>query len=401
MTENEFKINNYLSLKLEQGETNIYVNKIKFDQCKNLMLNIPKEKEHQELGVLSIDKIAEYFYSTDIFSCNINPETEFWAYCSNLQAWAENNYDTRLLHSHMAIPLLKKLTEAGDPRAKQIFAEEITKRFVGGNSNIRRFMRDEGFFVYLTADEMVKIFEFCPTNWRDELIYILIKIRNDIYGAKRLLDLWLQNEKDLDNQSLIVIGNFLEEIKEISKAIEMYEKYLERYPENRKDLTVMLNLAFLYDRNAKFRFEGSPKADKIFHEMFELDFKEAFKIIFEKGPYDRSWLVLKKKIHHLISENKEVEIIIHLIKGINYLNAFDFYHVISNAYRKLMLKLDNNTILGYGRMLHVAGIRRLQIGDYEGAIELLKLAVESGCMNACDDLTEAEEGKKNRDKMVF
>ncbi|GAH27524.1 unnamed protein product, partial [marine sediment metagenome] len=58
----------------------------------------------------------------------ITPEQEFWAHCSNLQTWAEHHYDTRLLHSNISFPLLRRLTEAGDPVAKQFFKDEIAER---------------------------------------------------------------------------------------------------------------------------------------------------------------------------------------------------------------------------------------------------------------------------------
>ena len=45
----EFKINNYLSLRWEEGKTNIYVNNKLFRQCKYLLLNIaPDERKIYE-----------------------------------------------------------------------------------------------------------------------------------------------------------------------------------------------------------------------------------------------------------------------------------------------------------------------------------------------------------------
>ena len=37
----EFEINNHLSLKFENGKTNIYVNNKKFHQCKYILIDIP------------------------------------------------------------------------------------------------------------------------------------------------------------------------------------------------------------------------------------------------------------------------------------------------------------------------------------------------------------------------
>ena len=67
---------------------------------------------------LSIDRLAENLDKTlelndslDNQDYQINSEMEFWAHCSNIQAWAENNYDTQMLHSNLSFPLLKKLNQ--------------------------------------------------------------------------------------------------------------------------------------------------------------------------------------------------------------------------------------------------------------------------------------------------
>ncbi len=80
-------------------------------------------------------------------------ETEFFGHCSNLQAWAEQDYDTRLLHRNIAFPLLKKLTEAGDPLAKKHFREEIVERYNTGNDTVRTYLEIEGYFKYLSPSE--------------------------------------------------------------------------------------------------------------------------------------------------------------------------------------------------------------------------------------------------------
>ena len=63
---------------------------------------------------------------------NIEPEQEFIGHCSNLKVWTEHQYDTRLLHSSLAFPLLKELMTVGDPIAKKRFKEEVTLRFSSG-----------------------------------------------------------------------------------------------------------------------------------------------------------------------------------------------------------------------------------------------------------------------------
>ncbi len=83
----EFKINEHLKLKLEDGITNIYVNNEFFNQCKFLLFTIPLEKvsSYDEIG--SIDEAAEQLdgsmegEDTDYYD-EISPETIFWGHCS-------------------------------------------------------------------------------------------------------------------------------------------------------------------------------------------------------------------------------------------------------------------------------------------------------------------------------
>lgn len=140
-SEKEFKVNEYITLKLERGKTNIYVKDQLFNQCKFLMLNIPVSKISSFDEIESIDEAAEKLdASLEATSQNIDPETEFWGHCSNLQAWEENNYNTRLLHRNLAFPLLKRLFEVGDPNAIRVFKEEICKRLESGNPVVLQYL---------------------------------------------------------------------------------------------------------------------------------------------------------------------------------------------------------------------------------------------------------------------
>lgn len=88
--EKEFKINEYFSLRLEDGVTNIYVAGKIFDQCKYLLLNIPKQEIEEWNKFDSIDEVSESLDHSlegdEAYKYEIPPETEFWAHCSNLQA---------------------------------------------------------------------------------------------------------------------------------------------------------------------------------------------------------------------------------------------------------------------------------------------------------------------------
>lgn len=55
----EFKVNEYLSLKLENGKTNIFVNDKIFKHCKFLLLDIPINEVEQFNEIESIDEAEE------------------------------------------------------------------------------------------------------------------------------------------------------------------------------------------------------------------------------------------------------------------------------------------------------------------------------------------------------
>lgn len=151
----EFKINEYLSLKLVGSKTVIYVNSKKFRQCKYVLLDIPVEDIGHYSSFNSIDEVIDNLdRSLEQNPEIISPEVEFWAHCSNLQAWEENNYNTDLLDSLLSFPLLKELTQEGDGNAKKAFKEEIAKRLMRGNLSIIEYLTLNGYLEFLTDEEL-------------------------------------------------------------------------------------------------------------------------------------------------------------------------------------------------------------------------------------------------------
>ncbi|MFW9970551.1 MAG: hypothetical protein ACFFDF_10145 [Candidatus Odinarchaeota archaeon] len=157
----EFKVSKEITLKLEYGKTNIYVKGELFRQCKNLMLSIPVDKISDYENIESIDDASDRFERSlgihnEELEIVLTPENEFWGHCSNLQAWYENNYDTRLLHSSLAFPLLKKLAEIGDTQTKLILKEEIIKRLRKGYGSTFLYLLESGFINYISKDILIE-----------------------------------------------------------------------------------------------------------------------------------------------------------------------------------------------------------------------------------------------------
>jgi len=246
----EFKVNDYVTLKLEYIEgdidvipgwsTVIYVKGKRFKQCKYLLLNIPVDDISSFDRIQSVDEAEEevrnrflkkygkdYWvdYNEDDESVEkIPPEVEFWGHCSNMQVWYESNYDTRLLHRWLAFPLLKELTEAGDPVAKKVLKEEIAKRYTSGHPSVVGFLKNEGYLEYLTPEEIGAIIDELKSK-KVKTEYVTYKGRvcvfvinnklnlrncgitdiNDIKGLNSLKDL---KELDLSYNQIIEIKGF-------------------------------------------------------------------------------------------------------------------------------------------------------------------------------------------------
>lgn len=207
----EFEISQYIMLKLENKRTVIYVNHTRFLNCMRLTLNIQKSNVEMYDEINSIDEAADlqqkYLYKNKIVEGpnarvlrdeihDITPEQEFWGHCSNIQAWVEHDYDTRLLKSNLSFPLLKKLTEVGDPSARKVFKKEITFRIEDGYPSVVQYLINEGYLNYLTPFEIKTIFE--TTKLLDDFSFS----RKQLYLIKKGL-LKLLKQTDLKQRENI------------------------------------------------------------------------------------------------------------------------------------------------------------------------------------------------------
>ena len=159
MASKEYQINAYITLKLEFSDTVIYVSNKLFIACKSLLLNTTVDDLKDIQFISSIDELEQKLESsTSIFSkrdVEISPEVRFWAHCSNIQTWAENNYDSRLLHSNLAFPLLKELVKVGDDIALKVFREEIVKRLESGFPSVIYYLVNEGYIAFISREDFL------------------------------------------------------------------------------------------------------------------------------------------------------------------------------------------------------------------------------------------------------
>lgn len=250
----KFEINNYLSLRLENGKTNIYVSNKKFQQCKYILIDIPIEASSVD-EYRSIDEYIDEYRKIEVITKKkaekLPPDVEFWGHCSNLHYWHLEGYDTNIIHHELVFPLLKALTDAGDPIAKFKFKEEIAKRFGSGYSSVTKFLYTEGYLEYLNEEERLlsikdalenslKKLDDQTVEWliwnygqkiesyygREEYLHILLN-KNDakiivelgkIIGKKLIIDKYIINRQ--------LISSFPEEYKERPPKKSMFSEYL-------------------------------------------------------------------------------------------------------------------------------------------------------------------------------
>ena len=174
----EFQVNKFITLKLEDGKTNIYIDGELFEQCRFLLVNIPIDEISYFDEIDSVDEVSENLSKkmekrgwgeNKIHDIKISPEVEFWAHSSNLQVWIEHEYDTRLIHSNLAFPVLKKLAEVGDPMAKKIFKEEIAKRLESGYWPVIEYLINEEYTDYFSREEFLQ----CILEDENEIQFLL------------------------------------------------------------------------------------------------------------------------------------------------------------------------------------------------------------------------------------
>ena len=231
----EYQINDYLTLKLVNKATTIYVDGKQFIQCKFLLITIPTDKIRDFDDIESIDEAAEILNHDLEFQnkikIKISPETEFWAHCSNLQVWVEYNYNPGLLHSNLAYPLLEAITDAGDPIAKEVFKREIRLRFESFNFSTQQYLIENGYLNYFNKEERNEVSKLILDEnvWMNCGYNYLNANKNN-----KALESFLhaRNINPINLNALLAIAQVCVRTKEYDRALQMYNEILEYYPEN-------------------------------------------------------------------------------------------------------------------------------------------------------------------------
>ncbi|MHA1679994.1 MAG: hypothetical protein ACTSUE_03235 [Promethearchaeota archaeon] len=164
-------------LKIESGgDTFVVVDGKPLATCMHVILHLDETMIDATKDAKDMDEIIRIYKrlrapSTDspqggmqkFRGVQITPEEEFQAHCSNIQAWYEHGYDTRLMDSRLAFRILGALFEAGDPTAERVLRREIQDRLSSGSLN-SLYAMPSVFLKTLNKQEWNEIFNSLPTE---------------------------------------------------------------------------------------------------------------------------------------------------------------------------------------------------------------------------------------------
>lgn len=179
----EFKISDFLKVVLEDnGKSMIYLDNKPFSICKHLfIINPQNDKKVNEIE--SIDDLKQNYENSEHIKpkdLNITRKDLFWGHCSNLQMWFENDYDTRLIDSRLAFPILRRLVELGDKKALRVYKDEIVYRLENGNDSTTSFLLEH-------LKSFVNKKEFFDKEEREVLINILLEMKKKVKHTKKTM----------------------------------------------------------------------------------------------------------------------------------------------------------------------------------------------------------------------
>jgi hypothetical protein len=301
----EFKVNDLITLKLEENETHIYVAGKRFRQCKKIIFEIPIENITELKELKSIDELIDKQENrSEDLSGIITPEAEFWGHCSNIQIWVENEYETKLLHRELAFPLLLRLTDAGDLKAKSVIKKEILKRFEKNYFPVIFYLLVEDYPKYVfSEEEQSNILLNLNLNLKDKIITSLkkdIKTREKDSYAILILKILITRYNDLEAKKILK-KTYINILRTESKTEFNYllEEDAFYYMFNEKDLQKLVHNSSLLVKTMK----NEKKIRDLYHSILQNLNSEKRVKLYEKLLVMVNYREDEEKIKDVIYEN--------------------------------------------------------------------------------------------------
>ena len=153
-------IDEHITLKLILDKTLIYVCGGLFLTCQKIVLTLAPTDFKDYEGFTGIDDILEFYHAegrpleVKENKLSITPEEEFWAHCSNMQAWVESGYNTHVLSKHISFPILARLSKKGISQFILLLKEELIDRLKSGGYKTLVHFIDSKYLDFLSQHEL-------------------------------------------------------------------------------------------------------------------------------------------------------------------------------------------------------------------------------------------------------
>ncbi len=199
---------------------------------------MPKFKDIESINDIidHLDHSIEYYGSEawEELSKEEREELDFFVNCSNLQAWVEHDYNTRLLDYALSFPILKKLAEKGDEYARMRFKEELIEWFKRGSKEVQEFIVDSYDLLEELGEDFYSMYE--PNT--AEVLKAVDK--NKHYYAREDEDFNITYLKlEMESRDEITL------LPTVSKLPKLEKLKLKLPPHSKKDVECLKNLQIL------------------------------------------------------------------------------------------------------------------------------------------------------------
>ncbi|MHA1291842.1 MAG: leucine-rich repeat domain-containing protein [Promethearchaeota archaeon] len=322
-----------------------------------MLLEIPVNEIRSFDDIESIDDAAKRLDRSMEEGSNIDvlisPETEFWGHCSNLQAWYEYGYDTRLLHSNLAFPLLEKLVNVGDPSAKKVFKEELAKRLIAGSYSIIELMFGMDYIDLFSKEEVRYILEELNENKFEKYEYYEV---TSFYLLEKLIKMGDEKAKQFVKEMVL---------KSLSKGF--HSKICELYFHNFVDCVSREEFWSVFGADGKVLSE----IERNIRKYKIIDGKKVYEKKFEEYNYFKLWDDIYPEIGSMVFKFKKGRVtgIGIFGNGSEIAEASDYYNY-ENVYNLEINKLSES--IGKLNSLKVLILRNLGIKMLPETIKNLK-----------------------------
>jgi len=162
-----FEVNEYITLKLVRKFTDIYIKgeRFRYSFLLNLDLREDDFRRYDQANDLDGGRVNKSDFNQE--KVKNTPEQEFSDHYSTMNEWVRNDYDTRLLQVDLAFPLLKKLIDAGNSKAKNVIKDEIIKQLKSGHPSTTHFLVNGKYLDYLSHEELISLLNLCNDNFEE------------------------------------------------------------------------------------------------------------------------------------------------------------------------------------------------------------------------------------------